>query len=154
MRPAKAIAGNAVAVVALGALVAPWVFWLVHPRFTDAPFRRVFDRVHLGVALAGLWPLLRTLGIRSWRELGYVRAAVWWRHAITGLVLGIGSFAITGGLLVMLQLRSFASPVGGAGQLCGFLFAVVAVAIIEETFFPVDCRAQYNEGQTNGSQSS
>lgn len=135
MRPAKAIAGYAVAVTALGALLSPWVFWLVHPRFTDAPFRRVFDRVILGVALAGLWPLLRTLGIRSWRELGYVRAAAWWRHAIAGLVLGIASFAIAGGLLVMLQLRSFATPVGTAIQLGGFLFAGVAVAIIEETFF-------------------
>ena len=135
MRTVKAIAVYAAAVVVLGALLTPWVFWVVNPRLTEAPFRRVFDRVLLGVALVGLWPMARSLGIRSWREIGYVRAPGWSRNVVTGLALGIVSFAVAGGLLVMLGLRSFASPVGGGGQLLGFLLAGVAVAIVEETFF-------------------
>lgn len=133
MRAAKAIAGYAAGVVVLGALLAPWIFWLVHPHLLDVPFRRVFDRVLLVVALAGLWPLLRTLGIRSWNELGYVRSTGWWRQALTGLAIGTGSLAVAGALLLAFGFRSFESPAGM--PLLNFLLAGIAVAIVEETFF-------------------
>jgi hypothetical protein len=49
---------SAAAVIVVSALSAPWIFRLVHPRITGVPFRRVFDRVLLVVALAGFWPAL------------------------------------------------------------------------------------------------
>jgi membrane protease YdiL (CAAX protease family) len=131
--PARVTVIYAVGVIVGAALLAPWVFLLLHPYLTDVPFRRVFDRVILIVALVGLWPLLRALGIRSWGELGYPRMAGWWRKVLIGLAMGIGSLAVAGGLLLGFGYRSFQSPTGL--PLLNYLLTGIIVAIIEETFF-------------------
>ena len=86
MRTARAIVVYALAVVVLGALLAPWLFWLVQwlaATFSWAewmarhPFKRIFNRSLMIVALVGLWPLLRYVGIRSWSTFGYARTACW-----------------------------------------------------------------------------
>jgi membrane protease YdiL (CAAX protease family) len=146
LRAAKAIAGYGVAVVVLGSLLAPWSFWAAHPYLPAVPFRRVFDRALLVVALIGLWPLLRTLGLRSWGEFGYVRSVSWWRHTLTGFALGIGSLAIAGMLLLAQGSRTLGSPNAGPVRLFGFLMAGVAVAIIEETFFRGGLQAALQRG--------
>ncbi len=135
MRAAKAILVYAAAVVVVGALLAPWLFRLVHPYLTDVPFRRVFNRVMLGVAVVGLWPFLRALGIRSWREVGYLHTSAWWRHVLLGLLIGIVSLSVAGALLVVMGSRSIVVPASGVGHWLGFLAAGIAVAVIEETFF-------------------
>ncbi len=134
IRWAAAVFLYAAGIVVLGALLSPPVFWLAHPRLTDAPFRRVSDRVFLVVALAGLWPLSRALGIRSWGELGYARSWRWWREALTGFGWGVGSFAVAGAALVALGLRSVA-PSGSPLQPVTFLWIGLAVAVVEETLF-------------------
>jgi len=133
LRAARVILFYVLAVILIGALVAPWAFWLIHPHWPSIPFRRVFDRALLIVALAGLWPMLRTLGIRSWSELGYVRTTGWWRQALTGLAIGICSLSVAGALLLAFGFRSFESPTGR--PLLRFLLAGIVVAIVEETFF-------------------
>jgi membrane protease YdiL (CAAX protease family) len=107
----------------------------VHGQWPSVPFRRVFDRALLGTALLGLWPLLRAVGIRSWNELGYVPSRRWWRQCLAGLLTGVGSFALAGGLLLLLQFRSLDLPEARAHQLVGFALTGVVVAVIEETFF-------------------
>lgn len=134
MRPARAIAGYTVLVVVLTALLTPPIFQLIHPHLPGIPFRRVFDRVVLGVALAGLWPLLRALGIRTWSGVGFVRTRAWWRQACIGLALGVGSFSLAGVLLVVLGLRVVTGTTG-FGSLAGFLVVGVVVGLVEETFF-------------------
>jgi uncharacterized protein len=134
--PAKVTIAYAIAVVLTAALLAPWVFLWIHPHLTGVPFRRVFDRVILIVALAGLWPLVREFGIRSWVELGFARTPTWWRQTLVGFALGLGSLAVAGGLLVGWELRSWAPPSTGiAGSLLTFAGIAVVVAVIEETFF-------------------
>ena len=79
MRASKAIGLYFAAVILLGVLLAPWLFWSVQrvalrvpslQGYATYPFHRVFDRSIMLVALAGLWPLLRTLGFRFWSDLG------------------------------------------------------------------------------------
>ena len=121
-------------VVFVGAVASPWVFRFVQPWLTEVPFRRVSNRVFLVIALAGLWPLGRALGVRTWAELGYARFAGWWRELLTGFGWGVISFAVVGTLLLTLQLRGVSTP-EGLLRPAAFLLAGLVVAVIEETLF-------------------
>lgn len=130
MKTGKAIAVYALLVFAASAVLAPWCFWAVHPFLDSVPFRRVFNRVILVVAVAGLWPLLRGAGVRSWREVGYVPGSCWWRQVLAGLGLGVISYGI-GGLLLSMCLQWGEQP----WRVAGFALTGAVVALIEETFF-------------------
>jgi uncharacterized protein len=137
LRASKAIGLYAVAVVVLGALFAPWLFWAVRPVATY-PFHRIFDRSVMIVGFVGLWPLLSALGFRSASDLGYVRSHVWWRHALAGLALGVGSLALVTVVLFAGGSRSLQldkSPWEMANAALHFLVTGIVVALIEETFF-------------------
>lgn len=147
MRASKAIGLYAVAVIVVGALLAPWLFGAVQWTATHLrvaqwlagySFRRIFNRSLMIVALVGLWPLLRSIGIRSWGELGYVRARGWWRHALIGFALGLGSLVIAIGISAALGARSLTLD-KSAGEIAGaalrYAMVGVVVALIEETFF-------------------
>ena len=127
----------AVAVVVLGALLAPWLFWLVWP-VAELPFRRVFNRAVLLVALAGLWPLLRYVGICSWDAVGWARSADWWRQLGWGLMLGIGSLSVVALLLLWADGRQvdwgrkWPQLSSRVGQ---YALTAAVVAVMEETFF-------------------
>ncbi|HVM59711.1 MAG TPA: CPBP family intramembrane glutamic endopeptidase [Verrucomicrobiae bacterium] len=147
MSASKAIGLYVAAVILLGALLAPWLFWGVQQTaphvpalrvYATYPFHRVFDRAILLVALAGLWPLLRTTGLRFGSDIGYVRARGWWRHLLAGYVLGILSLTLLVVILVMFggrQLTINKSSAQMTGAALKFLCAGVAVALIEETLF-------------------
>jgi membrane protease YdiL (CAAX protease family) len=137
LRASKAIGLYAVAVILLGALFAPWLFWIVRP-VTTYPFHRVFDRSIMIVGFIGLWPLLGVLGFRSASDLGYTRSRIWWRHALLGLALGIGSLALVTVASVAWGGRSlhFDKSTGEiANTALHFLVTGIVVALIEETFF-------------------
>ena len=127
MRSARVILVYALAVILLGSLLAPWVFEGIHPHWPMIPFRRVFDRVLLIVALTGLVPMLRVAGIRSVAELGYTRLPSWGWHALGGFAVGILSL----GLCAVL-LRQFT---GWKSNYAANLASALAVGVIEETFF-------------------
>ena len=138
-RPGRALLIYAVAVIGLGTLGAPGLFWFVQwlagacapcAWLGKYPFRRVFDRAFLIVALAGLWPLVRNLGCRSVAEFGYPRrpAAGW--QVLLGFGLG----------LVSLLVLDWVTRGGGwqalpAAQWLKLLFTAVVVALIEEALF-------------------
>jgi membrane protease YdiL (CAAX protease family) len=125
-----AIIFYAAGVFVLSALLAPWCFWTVHPFLENVPFRRVFDRVILVVALAGVWPLLRTAGVTSWREVGFLPVRSWWRQVLAGLGVGVLSYGIAG-ILLAPSLQWGTNP----DVLLKFALSGIAVALIEETFF-------------------
>lgn len=145
MRPLKAIAVYAVVVILLGALLAPWLYWLVQwlaatfepcAGLARHPFRRLFNRSLQLVAVLGLWPLLRNLGYRSWAEVGYTQGRSWPREVGLGWVLGIGSLAVAVGLTLVLGRRQLVYEEIAVGGLLFKLFLTGAVvALIEETFF-------------------
>ena len=103
MRSVRAIILYVLCVILLGALLASWLYWLVQwlaASFSWAewmarhPFRRIFNRSLMIVALVGLWPLMRSLGIRSWAHLGYARLPSWWRQLLVGVLLGMVSVGV------------------------------------------------------------
>ena len=158
MRSPKAIGLYAIAVVLLGALFAPWLFWTIQwtaghvpaaGRLAKYPFHRIFGRSVMVVALVGLWPLLRNIGIRSWSELGYVRARAWWKHLLIGFVIGLGSLVIAIGISVSFGARSLAldrSAAEIAGAVLHYTLAGLAVALIEETFFRGGLQGAFQRG--------
>ncbi len=117
MRTSKAIGLYAVAVVLLGALLAPWLYWtlqalaahiFVMGSLARQPFHRIFDRATVWiVAFTGLWPLLRYAAFHSWTDLGYVKTRCWWRHVLVGFTLGLGSLGVVIVITVLLGTRSF-----------------------------------------------
>jgi membrane protease YdiL (CAAX protease family) len=138
LKAVKAIILYTVVVFVLGALLAPWVFRLVRALpiayLADKPFRRVFDRTLLVIALAGLWPLLRGLGIRSWSAVGYPRGSDWWRMVLLGVVVGCSSLALAFALSDR-HMQWDAVHARWGGVLLKVVLTAVLVALIEETFF-------------------
>jgi membrane protease YdiL (CAAX protease family) len=162
LRTSKAIGLYAVAVVLLGALFAPWLFWALQalaghiPAFGSLarqPFHRIFDRALLIVAFVGLWPLLRYAGFRSWGDVGYVKARGWWRHVLLGFVLGLGSLALVIAVTVLLGTRTLNAD-KSAGQMLGaflrYLLTGIVVALIEETFFRGALQGAFQRGMKVG----
>jgi uncharacterized protein len=102
LRQAAKIVAYAAAVVILGCALAPLLWWggraLVDsgsaPFLAEFAFPKYFNRAVLVSALLLAWPLLRWLGVRSWRELGldpnprrFVHLGTGWGIAVTGLML-------------------------------------------------------------------
>jgi CAAX protease family protein len=137
LRASKAIGLYAIAVILLGALFAPWLFWAVRPVSTY-PFHRIFDRSVMIVGFFGLWPLLWALDFHSSSDLGYARSCAWWREALLGLVIGVVSLALVTAALVAWGGRSLQFDKSSEEMLNAalhFLVTGIVVALIEETFF-------------------
>lgn len=136
MRYARAILFYALVVIVVGSLLAPVAYALIHPHWGSVPFKRVFDRVFLIVALLGLWPLLRALEIKSWAGLGYLRSANGWRHWLAGWLIGIVSLSVAGGIVMLTGDRSFEIESGKhLSVIFVYLLTGLAVGVVEETFF-------------------
>ena len=158
MRTFKAIGLYAVAVVLLGAFLAPWLFWTLQivaahipavGSLARQPFHRIFDRAILIVAFAGLWPLLRGVGFRSWSDLGYVKARRGWSHVLVGFILGLGSFGVLILIEVTMGSRSISvdrSATQIAGAVLRFFATGIAVALVEETFFRGALQGAFQRG--------
>ncbi|HEX5400120.1 MAG TPA: hypothetical protein VFY06_13830, partial [Verrucomicrobiae bacterium] len=114
MRPFRALVIYIVVVFIGGALLAPWLWQLAHsfaspfPKIANAPFHRVLDRSFLILALAGLWPLLRSLGAVSFREIGLVSPYGHGNKLLAGVSLGFFSLAIVAILTIAFGGRSVA----------------------------------------------
>jgi membrane protease YdiL (CAAX protease family) len=130
-----------------GALVAPWIHGAVGAlarvvpaleTLADYSFRRYVHRSILGLALLGLWPYARALGVRSWRELGVVGPRGHGRALAAGLAAGIGGIAIGTLLVVGAGARTLAADLT-AGRLAGMaavaVVSALVVALIEEVLF-------------------
>jgi membrane protease YdiL (CAAX protease family) len=130
-----------------GALLAPWIcqlaLWsrshfLVPDSWATQPFHRYLSRAFLILALAGLWPFLRSVGMRSWQDLGLGRSAGRWRTLGGGFIIGFGSLAFVAASAVIfrariLDLHGSASTI--SGSLLKALLSAIVVAILEETIF-------------------
>ncbi|HAM72469.1 MAG TPA: hypothetical protein DCM86_12580 [Verrucomicrobiales bacterium] len=109
------------AVVFLGAaLLAPWIyhgFQAAAQAFpglrglASQPFHRYVSRSLMLLALLGLWPLLRSLGVRSWKGIGITSLWPQLPAVFFGLGLGLASLAtvailgvVTGGRTLTLGL--------------------------------------------------
>ena len=128
--------------VLLGAVIAPPLFWAAQGlaaynlfRFLAGfDFETFFHRALLIALLALLWPLVRSISIRSWRDLALEPNRRWLRHILAGFLLAAIPLLCCGLLLLVLGVFSLRSSIDWIDfvQLAG---ATIAVPIIEETFF-------------------
>jgi membrane protease YdiL (CAAX protease family) len=130
-----------------GALLAPGLYWLIQcvaeqqagwAKLAEIPFHRVVNRAILGLALVGLWPLLRELRIRTWKELGLG----WHRGAWSGLGLGFGLGFVTLAGVALSALAAEARVLrvnytflGIWGQITTAALTGAAVGFLEELLF-------------------
>jgi membrane protease YdiL (CAAX protease family) len=131
-----------VGVVLLGALLAPPLFWLgqlliahrILPSLARYDFESYFDRAILLAALLLLWPLFRSLRVRSWRDLALEKN----RRAGADLGAGFAIAAIPllccGAILIALPIYSL-RPAFLWNKLPTVLVAAIVVPIIEELLF-------------------
>jgi len=147
MRPVRSLLIYAGAVFLGGALLAPWLWWLMQAlaghfpllQSTAAqPFHRYVNRSLLLIALAGLWPFLRTLGLRTWADAGLCRPSGQWRNLGIGWGLGFGSLALVATLAIAGGARHLTlnQPAGKIlTHLLNASLSAVVVAVFEELFF-------------------
>jgi membrane protease YdiL (CAAX protease family) len=147
MRPVCLLLIYIVSVFVGAALVAPWIYQLAqaaassHPTFqflSQYPFHRFVNRSLLFLALAGLWPFLRCLGIRSWEDLGFTRPALHWKNAVTGFFVGFCSLATLAVVAIFFGARRLDFHHSGTalfGALLAATGAAIAVAVLEECLF-------------------
>ncbi|MFN0069645.1 MAG: type II CAAX prenyl endopeptidase Rce1 family protein [Limisphaerales bacterium] len=130
-----------------GALVAPWVYhaaralaglWPPLAGIADAPFHRYVNRCLLVLALAGLWPLLRRLGVRRWRDLGWTLAGTPGRDLTRGLLVSWLGLALVAAAALAMGARVWRADrdtADIAGYLLKSVLAALVVATLEETLF-------------------
>lgn len=144
MRPLRALVIYLLFVFLGGALIAPWLWHLAQlfagsfPKIAHAPFHRYLDRAFLILALAGIWPLMRSLGATSWRETGFVPPYGQMRKLLGGLALGIISLAVVVGIEIVTGKRTVLQTTTAHQFVGAFLTAVgvgVVVSVLEETLF-------------------
>lgn len=149
MRPLRSLLIYIIAVFIGGALLAPPLYWLVQwiahtfpndtlRKIAAAPFHRYVNRAILGIALIGLWPLVKSLGFTSAAELGLVKPSEQWKKLGAGFLLGFISLAIVAGLAFACHARQL-NPKLSDGQIAQKLFgaagSAVVIAILEEILF-------------------
>ena len=144
MRPLRALAIYIAVVFIGGALFAPWLYLLAQSfehSFSQAahmPFHRFMDRSFLIVALAGLWPMLRSLGATSSRDIGLVPPYGQWKKLFGGLLLGFLTLAVVAGIAVGCGERAFAPTVNArkiVAAICGAAATAALVGTLEEILF-------------------
>jgi membrane protease YdiL (CAAX protease family) len=147
MRPLAALAIYLTVIFGGAATLAPCLYWLAqslaasHPSFENLArqeFHRYVSRTLLILALAGLAPFLRSLGIRrladaglsSWRGQG----GLWMR----GFLMGFISLAVIAGLALVVGAREFNHERTGGQLIRAGLVALVSalvVSTLEEILF-------------------
>jgi membrane protease YdiL (CAAX protease family) len=138
MRPLRALVIYIAVVFIGGALLAPWLYRLAQlsanpfPQLAKMPFHRFMDRSFLIFALAGLWPMLRSLGVTSCRETGLVPPYGQWRKLFGGLLLGFLTLAAVAGIAVGCGARAFA-PAMNAHKIVAAIFGAAATAALVGT---------------------
>lgn len=147
MHPGIALLIYLVSVFLGGALGAPWLYRGIQVAAGLVPalqplaahlFSRYVGRALLLAALVGLWPLLRSVGLRSWQEMGLSQPARQWRRLAAGVVIGSGMLAALFLLELMGAARDFNAnrTLGDLGlRLLRAAQTAGLVSVIEELLF-------------------
>lgn len=131
------------AVLALGALLAPWLYWggvwlggiVTSLDFLQrVTFQRYFNRAMLVAAVALLWPLIRSLRVTSWSDLGIVPNRRWGRDVGIGFALAAGLLGSLGVVLLLSGLYGWQLPLKWSAVPNAILSAA-AVSVLEEALF-------------------
>ena len=142
MKDAARLAAYFVAIVVIGALLAPILFWSaqalaahgVFPFLAKYDFDTFFHRAILVAAVLLLWPLLRASNVRGLADLGLAPNPHWRRDVGAGVLLSVIPLLFCGALLVALHVYTF-RHVFVWPRLGKVLLAALSVPFIEETLF-------------------
>jgi membrane protease YdiL (CAAX protease family) len=143
LNPACVLGGYLSAVFIGGALIAPWVWTLVQQFLPGSaialqPFRRYVDRSLLGLALLGLWPMVRSGLFPGWRSFGLVWSPTRRRELWTGMAGGMASLAVVAMVALGFGARTWNSghpPIILISHGLRSVGAAVAVSLMEELLF-------------------
>jgi uncharacterized protein len=126
-----------------GALLAPWLYWLVQrlapaSALAHKPFHRYLNRALLGLGMIAIWPLLNMAGDGSWRDAGLCGPSGQWGRLIAGWALGFSSLAFVAAIELASGTRRFFLKLN-SGQLAAgalrLLGAAILIATLEEILF-------------------
>jgi len=142
LKDAARLAAYFIAIVLVGALLAPILFWSaqalaargVFPFLTKYDFDTFFHRAILIAAVFLLWPLLRVSNVRGLADLGLAPNPHWARDVSFGVLLSVIPLLFCSALLIALHVYSF-RHVFVLPRLGKVLLAAISVPFIEETFF-------------------
>lgn len=142
MKSVLKILTYALAVVLIGALLAPPLYWggrwfgqvVDLPVLREAPFARYFNRAVMATALLLLWPFFRWIGVRSWRDLHLKRNPRRLRDLARGALIAAGAFFVVAVALWLVGDIELRRPFR-AVHLRDALLTGAIVAVIEELFF-------------------
>ena len=141
--PAWVLCGYLVAVFVGGALLAPWIWTFAkhlgpNSSLAAQPFRRYVDRSLLGVALLGLWPMIRSGLFPGWQSVGLVWGRLARRYLLMGLAGGMVSLAVVALLSLGFGVRTWDSGHSWSlllSHAVRALGAAIAVSFMEELLF-------------------
>ena len=142
MNDAARLAAYFVAIVVIGALLAPILFWSaqalaahsVFPFLAEYEFDTFFHRAILIAAVLLLWPLLRLSNVRGWADLGLAPNPHWGRDVGCGVVLSVIPLLFCGALLIAVHVYSIRHVLVWP-KFGKVVLAALCVPFIEETFF-------------------
>jgi membrane protease YdiL (CAAX protease family) len=142
LKDAARLAAYFIAIIVVGALLAPILFWSaqtlaahgVFPFLAKYDFDTFFHRAILVAAVLLLWPLLRFSNVRGLGDLGLAPNPHWGRDVSSGVLLSVIPLLFCGALLIALHVYSF-RHVFVWPRFGKVLLAAISVPFIEETFF-------------------
>jgi uncharacterized protein len=136
------LAAYFIGTVAVGALLAPILFWSaqslaahgVFPFLARYDFETFFHRALLVAAVVLLWPLLRVSHVRSMADLALRANSRWGRDLFAGVAISVVPLLCCGALLIAFHVYMLRHSFAWSrfGKMLG---ASIAVPFIEEVFF-------------------
>ncbi len=130
-----------------GALLAPWAHggmaalaeqFPVLGGLARSPFHRYVNRMCLLLALVGLWPMLRALGLKGFSGLGLRPSRGGFARWLSGVGLGLISLAIVAAFALLMGVRTLdvsASSQELSKHLLNAAGSAIAVGFLEELLF-------------------
>lgn len=130
------------AVVVLGALLAPPLYWAGQAvaargilRFlADTEFQKFFNRAVLVAAVALLWPMVAWLKVGGWRQLGLEPDPRPVRHFLVGALVAGALVAAMAAAYVPLGIYHWKDQLPW-GRLPGLALSALVVGVLEECLF-------------------
>lgn len=130
------------ATILIGALLAPMIYWVCQwiaahgffPVLAGTDFERYFRRALLVAAIALLWPLLRSIQLRSLRDFDLAPNPAWKRDLLAGFLFGAIPLFCFGAVLILVGIYS-PEPMVNWLVFTKIIPTAIVVPAIEETFF-------------------
>lgn len=143
MKDLAKIFGYLAAVIVLGALLAPPLYWTAHwlaghgifPVLAKFKFQKFFNRAAVVSAVILIWPTIRWLKIGGWRQLGLAPDPRWRQHLLAGFFIAALAVAVMAFAYIQLGLYRWRTDPAGWGKFVQVALAAVGAPLVEEALF-------------------